>query len=346
MSVGRIRIFAATSLNRSSVLRMMGQSGQRLNLNCAVVDGWHYLPCEVAVVWSVPKTASGALKRGRRQMLRHEIFTQHKGRIVVIEAPVLGRSVQHRKARPWLVRKLLPEGAAWTPMLRPKSNATHDPFAHYRIGFGAFPDQGALALGPYCPGRWQTLSRQLGLPDVSPYREQGEHIIVIGQVNGDASLRGQDINDWILASCTTLRGLTDRPIMVRPHPLAADFEAVGLPEKLARLGVSIDNSGRSFSESLRKAWSVVTYSSGAAVDALLAGIPAISMSPASFAWAVTDHALERALEPTLFDRTSWLDQIAASQWCEAEIASGEVWEPLLQAIAADTPRPSLAHAAE
>jgi hypothetical protein len=300
-----------------------------LGLDCEVIEDLAYAECDVAVVWGMPKERSGrSVASIERRKFRQDVFARHSGRIVVMEAPVLGRRVKAPANLPLLIRKLLPKF---------QTRKTLDPFAHYRVGLGGFPDEGGLALAPFCTGRWKDLSRRLGVPEPSPYRAEGRHILVIGQVNGDSSLRGTDINDWLLSACSELRGMTDRPIIVRPHPLARDFVTSRLPEKLAGLGVEVDDVARPLADSLRGAWSVVTFSSGAAVDALIAGIPAISLSPASFAREVTDHRLADALVPSLHERLPWLDRLAAAQWCEDEIARGDVWHPLIKALSQGQP---------
>jgi hypothetical protein len=333
MATISIKVFATSSLRRSSILRAMGKGAQRVGLDCEIVEELRYADCDVAVVWGLPKSDFGNSSRAKeRQRFRHDLFARHTGTVVVVEAPVVGRRVKPRGQRPWLFQKLFPNESPWTQFLLPKSRSTLDPFSHYRIGLGGFPDEGGLALAPFCKGRWAELSRRLALPEIRPYRKDGRHIMVIGQVSGDASLRGEDINQWVMDTATDLRRITDRPILVRPHPLARDFLTSGLPERLDGIGVKVDDLRRPFEESLKGAWSVVTFSSGAAVDALLAGIPVTAMSTASFAREVTGHALDSALDPTLFDRMPWLDKLAAAHWCEGEIANGDVWEPLLKAI--------------
>ena len=178
------------------------------------------------------------------------------------------------------------------------------------------------------------MAKRLGMPEVQPYRTAGRHIVVVGQVPGDSSLRGENINDWLLDTCARLRRLSNRPIVARLHPLARSHEVVGMHDRLEELSVEIDDPSRPFSRTLNDAWSVVTYSSGAAVDALIAGVPAIAMGRASFAWEVTDHHLEKAVDPTLYDRRPWLERLAAAHWCIDEIARGEVWQPLLGALSA------------
>jgi len=341
-----IRVFTGSGMRRSPVLRRMGQAAQRLKLDCEVMPELRYADCDVAVVWGVPKGDSGKSSRAKeRQKFRHDILHRHTGSIVVLEAPVIGRHLKLRGHRPWPFEKLLPADAPWAQFLFQPSRSTLDPYSHYRIGLGGFPDEGGLALAPFCRGRWAKLSERLGLSAVRPYRKEGRHIMVIGQVSGDLSLRGADINDWVVNTVSELRRKTERPILVRRHPLVRDFVNDGLPERLAGMGVKIDDPARPFEESLKGAWSVVTYSAGAAVDALMAGVPAISISPTSFAWDVTDHTLDSALDPTLYERGPWLEKLAAAHWCADEIACGDVWKPLLKAIAAENAPKSAVQAA-
>ncbi len=346
MAKARIRVFTASNMRRSPVLRCMGEAAQGLGLDCEVMQELRYADCDVAVVWGLPRSEFGRGSRAKeRQKFRHDILHRHSGSIVVVEAPVFGNRTKPRRRRPWPFEKLFPADARWAQVLLPQSRPTLDRFSHYRIGLGGFPDEGALALAPFCKGRWAELSHRLGLPGIRPYRKEGRHIMVIGQVSGDASLRGADINDWVMSTASELRRMTDRPILVRPHRLSRDFVNEGLPERLEGMGVKIDDPARPLDDSLKGAWSVVTYSSWAAVDALMAGVPAISISPASFAWEVTDHTLDRALYPTLFERGEWLEKLAAAHWCADEIASGDVWKPLLKAIAAENVPKGAAQAA-
>lgn len=339
-----IKVFAASSMRRSRILRLMGESAQREGLDCAIVEDLRYADCDVAVLWGHTKGSAGKSERAKeRQRFRFDLVHRHRGSVVVIDAPVVGRRLKPRRQRPWLFQKLMPASASWTDYLLPASRSALDPYSHFRIGLGILPDEGGLALAPFCTGRWAALSGRLGLPDIRPYRQKGRHIMVIGQVPGDASLRGEDINQWVMDTASELRRKTDRPILVRPHPLAREFVTSGLPERLDGIGVKVDDPLRPFGESLKGAWSVVTYSSDAAIGALLAGIPAIAMSSASFAREVSDHTLDSALNPTLFERGPWLEKLAAAHWCEDEIARGDMWEPLLKAIAAES---AAAHAAE
>lgn len=332
MSVGKIKVFLSSKYTRKRPLQLIGESARRLGLDCEMVTEPRYSDCDVAVIWGLVKDTGRSAASIRRHELRRTILERHGGQTVVIEAPTIGRRVRSPGSKPWILRNLFPATAPWTRLLLPERLYRNDPFHHYRIGLGGFGDDGGLALAGHAPPRWQALSAQLDIPPVKPWRRDGRHVLIAGQVPGDASLRGIDIHDWILRSCTELRNLTDRPLVVRLHPLARGADMVQLAHRLAALGVTLADVNSPMAESLENAWAVVTYSSGAAIDALLAGIPAIAMSPASFAWEVTDHTLASAVSPTLHDREPWLERLAAIHWSEEELASGDVWTALVGAI--------------
>ena len=143
MGVGKIKVFKATSVRRGQVLLDMGLAAQRLGLDCEVIEDLAYSECDVAVVWGMPKERSGrSIASIERRRFRQDVFARHSGRVVVMEAPVLGRRVKAPANLPLLIRKLLPKF---------QTRKTLDPFAHYRVGLGGFPDEGGWRLRPSAP---------------------------------------------------------------------------------------------------------------------------------------------------------------------------------------------------
>ena len=330
---GRIVVFAATTRRRSRLLLALAKSAHKSGTECVISNKMTYQECDVAVVWGLPKPLDSKRKKASdRQRLLNEIFSIHKGETVVFEAPVFGRRIVPKELRPWWVKSFFPANAFWSRLLLPERLYSSDPYKHCRIGLGGFPDDGAMALADFSKNRWEKLNGQLSHLSVKPWRKSGSQVVVIGQVPGDASLRGLDVVDWIYRTCVELRELTNRPIIVRPHPLAGGEVSSLLGLKLAAIDVTLDDVANPLSKTLDSAWAIVTYSSGAAIDAILSGIPAIAMSPASFAWDVANHTLESVIEPSLPDRGPWLEKLAAIQWSEKEVEDGDVWEPLLKAI--------------
>ena len=194
---------------------------------------------------------------------------------------------------------------------------------------GIFHDTGLFNNHQSPPDRWTALSRETGIL-VKPYRNTGRHVLLLGQVPTDASLCGTDIYAWIGDTARDLRCHTDRPILVRPHPASSREALAGFRERIRETrGLVLDDPPRGdMRHALRSCWAVVTHSSSGMVDALVNGIPGISMSRASIAWPVTDHCLAAIEQPTLHDREQWLHDLAYAQWSLSEMESGEVWRHL------------------
>src|SRR6185436_6189038 len=95
----------------------------------------------------------------------------------------------------------------------------------------------------------------------------GEHILLIGQVPGDASLRGLDVVKWLESTVIDLRLITQRPIVIRPHPLSPAAALRRLRRRLAKdKSIRFDiKAGSRLSAALHEAWVTVTYSSSAAI---------------------------------------------------------------------------------
>ena len=93
----------------------------------------------------------------------------------------------------------------------------------------------------------------------------------------------------------------------RPHPAGAN--PTGLPET------------RKWSD----AGLAITLNSSVAVDAVLAGVPTVTMDEGSMAWDVTGHTPDEILKPA---RLPWLHWLAWTQWSHDEIREGK-WSHLL-----------------
>jgi len=64
----------------------------------------------------------------------------------------------------------------------------------------------------------------------------------------------------------------------------------------------------------------ITLNSSVAVDAVIAGIPTVTMDGASMAWHVTSHRQDQIIMP---DRQPWLEWLAWTQWTHDEIREGK-----------------------
>jgi hypothetical protein len=153
---------------------------------------------------------------------------------------------------------------------------------------------------------------------LKPWRAKSnsDKVLLIGQVIGDASLRGVNIKQWYRTQVRKLKDLGYH-VIFRNHPKELYRTVVS--------GVDEYDHGN-LSETLDKVKFVVTYNSNVAVDAVLAGVPTVTMDRGSMAYDVTSHVLTPL--PGRFDRIPWVWQLAYTQWSTQEITSGEMWDHL------------------
>lgn len=141
--------------------------------------------------------------------------------------------------------------------------------------------------------------------DIKPWRRDGRHILLCPQSPSHFERFGEI--EWTQRIIEKLRQYTDRPIVTTKKR-----QAQRMPPA-----------------ELKGAWCVVTHSSAAATDALLAGIPAICTGDSAAApYCLRDPVNVENPMVVDFDREAWAATLAANQWTLEEIARGECWEVL------------------
>jgi hypothetical protein len=149
---------------------------------------------------------------------------------------------------------------------------------------------------------------------IRPWRTSGSHIVLCPNSAIYCGLHGFDVAEWLTVTIARLRTATDREIRVR---------------------WKTDEPRRPLALDLLDAWAVVVYSSAAAVHALAAGVPVVTLAPfaSTFRMGATDPAeIERPTYPD--DRESFLAVLAYQQWTLPEIARGMAWRSLTHKEAA------------
>ena len=125
---------------------------------------------------------------------------------------------------------------------------------------------------------------------------------------------GIDLDNWLRETVEMLKLYTDREIVVR--------------NKQSR---SVRQSSDTMEMALeRDVHCLVTFSSIAAVEAVLLGKPAITLGP-SAAWPVTSQNIkdiENPFIPTLDEVEEWAAHLAYCQFTEAEMRDGTAWKIL------------------
>lgn len=169
-------------------------------------------------------------------------------------------------------------------------------------GYGTFP--------AYADDNGERFSKQAAM---KPWKEGGGYVLLMGQVPGDASLKGRNMMPWYSEAAMKAQTAYEMPVKFRAHPMAVKRGIKQKPQ-------FTEPSGGSLDEALEGAAVVVTWNSNSGVDAVLAGVPTVTMDPGSMAWDVTAHRIGDLARP---DRKAWAHQLAWKQWTIDEIASGE-----------------------
>lgn len=127
----------------------------------------------------------------------------------------------------------------------------------------------------------------------------GEHVLVVPPGEAIRELFG--LGDWLSGTLARLRKLTDR-----------------------ELDVSEKGDRRSLDSRLKACHCVVTWTSNVAIEAILAGVPAIvaPYSAAAPVAGILNDLAARIDAPPMPDRWAWASSLAWGQFTLAEIRSG------------------------
>ncbi len=143
------------------------------------------------------------------------------------------------------------------------------------------------------------------------------HVIIALQHAHSLQVAGvPDMTQWVQETVNTLRTVTDRPIVVRPHPRSRCALPPGVTvEQPQKLAGTYDSYNMHFD-----CHAVVNYNSGPGIQAAIAGVrPLVDASslaaPVGVDWANIE-------KPYTVDRDLWLTQICHTEYTVEEIHRG------------------------
>ena len=159
-------------------------------------------------------------------------------------------------------------------------------------------------IQPRPADRWQRLGIELHS------RRHGRSIIVAVPDDKPCRFYGIDREAWIRNTVTTLQQYTDRPVIVRQRDPSRQVRVMQDP----------------LSEVLAQdVHALVTFNSAAAIESILAGVPAFVLAPTHAATPVANRALDQIESPYWPDPDklmAWACHLAYGQWHVRELRDG------------------------
>jgi hypothetical protein len=215
---------------------------------------------------------------------------------------------------------------------KPATFPAFDDVIYYQVGFDGIKGTASYHNKNSPPDRWEALN----VP-ILPWRESGEHVVILGQARRGQSSQHTDILRWYGRAARTVRKFSDRKLLFRSHPRISTLRTnkARIAREKAKIMAEIGPiKNFSFSrnthlpDDLKDCWAAVAFSTTAAVSAVLAGIPVFAYDQACMAWPVSAGPLDRVERPDTPAREQWAYNMAYAQWTCAEMTSGACWKHL------------------
>lgn len=150
--------------------------------------------------------------------------------------------------------------------------------------------------------------KALGI-EIKPWRSAGSHIVVCPQSDSFMKTLAGYSGDWTTHIVASLKAVTDREIRVRKWSA-----------NKAALAATLE-------QDLKGAHCLVTWSSAAAVTAVLRGVPVIVESKDCAAKPMAGSIDEIEALP-MPDRENWAGCLADAEWSLEEMSNGTAWRSL------------------
>ncbi len=166
--------------------------------------------------------------------------------------------------------------------------------------------------------------KQLGLT-INPWNKKGRYILVCAQRGGNYNDMAMH-NRWPEDIINNIMSNTEMPVKYRPHPERQVDISI---EYTDRYGVEVLDHNEKIEEQIKDAFAVVVYTSNAANEALLQGIPVFYCGPTISCSHLSLQGIKNIETPFYPDnRKQYFSYLSHRQWHIDEIESGEAWQSL------------------
>jgi hypothetical protein len=169
-------------------------------------------------------------------------------------------------------------------------------------------------------------SKLLGLKLI-PWSNSGTHIKICTQHSKSETWPSQfTIEEWVEQTVEQIRNVSDRPIILRPHPRHPITTSLTV-----ELPTYTEKDDTDFASSLTDCWAVVNFNSNPGVQSIIQGTSAF-VDKSSLASAVGNLDLSLIENPHRPERGEWFQWLCHCEWLESEIEEGKTWSRVRQLL--------------
>jgi len=221
-------------------------------------------------------------------------------------------------------------------------------YLRYSLG-GPFYDTAEYANHDSGPEKWQEISSRLRVQLQEPKISDSGYILICVQRDGGFAMKNLDPLAWLDSKIQSIRAVTNRPIMVRPHPgtwldpaaqrlnkhgqkksYTNKYHWQDFQPMIDRYAVQvIDPLTSRLQDNLVGAHSAVFFNSSSAVAAVCAGVPVFADDASCVAWSVANKNIADIEQPQVFDKQQWLNDLAAAHWSDEDARAGRIYQKFL-----------------
>jgi hypothetical protein len=201
-------------------------------------------------------------------------------------------------------------------------------YLRYSVG-GPFYDRAEYANHNSSNDKWMEISTRLNikLHDAPAVHPNG-HILICMQRDGGFAMKTLDPIHWLGIKIKRIRVHSSRHILVRPHPGAYKLEDFAKFQSLPNITI-VDPAQSKLVDNLQNAHAAVFFNSSASVAAVMANVPIFADDESCVSWAVANKNLDNIESPQSFDRSQWINDLAAAHWSDTDGRAGLIWQKFL-----------------
>ena len=201
-------------------------------------------------------------------------------------------------------------------------------YLRYSLG-GPFYDRAEYANHNSDATKWNEIRNTINVPLIeAPVIKANGHVLICMQRDGGFAMKTLDPIRWLENKITLIKEYTKRPIVVRPHPGAYRVQDFRKFRNIPRVTV-VDPTKSSLLQDLQNAHAAVFFNSSASVAAVCANIPVFVDDQSCVSWSVANKNIANLESPQAFDRSQWLNDLAAAHWSDADGRAGLIYQKFL-----------------